>query len=103
MTASTKVVFTTSRIANLVAEVQAERKWEMYWEILNMYFRNPSTFVSAKEPFKKMFLEKLKTQDLKRIPPCYELGEVIRVYEPSDCSKTQKQFCHGASLSTANT
>jgi len=68
------IVFMTSHISEVVANVQEEKNWALNWETLNMFFRNPETRVAAGKQFQKMFLTQFKRQDPNAMPPCYELG-----------------------------
>jgi len=63
------IMFMTSRIADIVIDVQEEMDWAKNWEILNAYFHNPKTRVAAGKRFEKMFLKKYQ-KDPSRMPPC---------------------------------
>jgi hypothetical protein len=68
-------MFMTPRIADIISNVQEEKKWANDWETLNVFFRNPDTRVAAGRQFQKMFLNKFRKQDPDTMPPCYELSK----------------------------
>ena len=59
-TSEWNTIFMTSRIADIISNVQEEKNWPNNWETLKVIFRNPNTRVAAARQFQKMFLSKFQ-------------------------------------------